>query len=123
MEIYNCTPTSLPVLVTHVPSGRSYGSKTIAPSKGAAWNTGRGPDFRVSINVIGPDKRFSRRNGGEVISIKNIAGNTELVRGRQCNDKVAQPAPNPSNGVDAKTIIAVGAAGLLLNELLKQQNR
>lgn len=84
MEIYNCTSDHLPVSITHVPSNGKYSSHSLKPGNGVRWNTGRGPGFRVGINVIGPDKHFSNRDGGEIISIMTIAGNTELVSGKRC---------------------------------------
>lgn len=120
MQIYNCTNDSLPVVVTHVDSGRSYGSISLKPNQSANWNTGRGTGFRVSINVIGPDKHFSGRKGGEIISIKNLAGNTELVTGNQCSQPVrGSDNSQGTNGNDVAAIIAGTILGLILNEVSK----
>lgn len=121
LVIHNCTNDRLPVAISHVPSGRKYTSHTIKPGDGVRWDTGRGKGFRVSINVIGPDKRFSNRNGGEVISIKKIAGNTELVNGHVCGsqEQASKPQMQRNQGLDAKDLLAASALALILNELSK----
>lgn len=122
MTIYNCTTDHLPVNILHVPSNRRYQSKTLKPNQRADWNTGRGNGFRVGINVIGPDKHFSNRGGGEIISIMTIAGNTELVSGNKCQQKSAAPQKKRTySKLDAKDVLIGGATILIMNELLKNQ--
>ena len=124
IEIYNCTTDHLPVAVSHVPTGRQYESMNIAPGRGASWNTGRGGGFRVSINVIGPDKRFSGRNGGETISIVTLAGNTELVAGHQCAQSSAATSPAPvqnnSSGLSAEEVLLITLFGALAGDAGRQ---
>ena len=120
MVFYNCTNDQLPVSLIHVPSGRTFSSETLASTAGMQWDMGRGKGYRVGINVIGPDKRFSNRDGGETVSIMKINGNTELVSGRKCEKQSSCQNTQPSGGNDGGGVAALILLGALAEALINQ---
>lgn len=124
MQIFNCTNQSIPVSVTHTPTGEHFGSADVAPGQGMAWHTGLGAGYQVDLHSHRVVKQYGNRQGDEILSIAIVDGKKQLLNGYKCGPTTrsarARPQPVPPK-TDAviKGALAAAAIGIILHNATK----